>query len=178
MAFFKWNWGAKKADQVKAGLKKFGSSKPDIYNTVRDLRVELKAEANENHSKDIINALQQLDARLDEIQQTFNKNTNEPMNVFQYAFYCREFAEECRSAILSYEPTLMAAPGIWNKFKAYFNALVEYLEFQPFFEVEKSTLGLKEDFRKQFNTTKRDLMPKKSPSDSEDDPCSCFSMKF
>ncbi|MBN9227038.1 MULTISPECIES: hypothetical protein [Legionella] len=178
MAFFKWNWGAKKVDQAKAGLKKFGSSKPDIYNTVRDLRVELKAEANENHSKDIINALQQLDARLDEIQQTFNKNTNQPMNVFEYAFCCREFANDCRSAILSYEPTLIAAPGIWNKCKAYINLLVEYFNYQPFLEVEKSTLGLKEDFRQQFNNTKSDLMPKKSPSDSEDDQCSCFPMKF
>ncbi|KTC78904.1 hypothetical protein Lche_0924 [Legionella cherrii] len=178
MAFFKWNWGEKKAEQVKAGIKKVISSKPDVYKSIVDLRVELKAEAKENHSKDIINALLQLNARLDEIQKAFNANTNQPMNIFEYAFCCREFAEECRTTILSYEPTLMAAPGIWNKLKAYINAIVEYIGFQPLCEPEKSTLGLKEDFRQQFNDTKSDLTPKKSPSDSEDDPCSCFSMKL
>ncbi|MCW8409949.1 hypothetical protein OQJ13_13295 [Legionella sp. PATHC035] len=174
MAFFKWNWGEKKVAQASAGLKKAFSEKPKIYSIIRDLRVELQAEVKETHSQDIINALQQLDARLDEIQQKFNANTSKAMNVFEYARHRREFAEECRSALYSYEPTLMAAPGFANKFKAYLNAFMEeYFGIESCFDVTKSTLGLKADFRQRFNAAKQELMPEESDADE----CSsCFGL--
>ncbi|KTD67065.1 hypothetical protein Lste_3271 [Legionella steelei] len=168
MAFTKFfQWGDKKVDQLKAGANRVFADKPKIYDTIRDLKVELKAEAKNAHSEDIINALRQLDARLDEIQKKFNAKTSQRMNMIQYMICVRDFATECRSALYSYEPTLMAAPGIGNKLKAYFNRfLEEYLGIEPYFDVEKSTLGLTADFRQQFNQAKTELTPQEDPEDS------------
>jgi hypothetical protein len=164
--FFSWG----KVNQIKAEVKNLVSDKPKIYDVIRLLRVELRAEADEVHSEEILNALRQLDARLDEIQRKFNRQIGKGVNVIEYAIYVREFAHDCRSALYSYEPTLMTAPGFVNKFKAYLNMFMErFLEIEAYFQPEKSTLGLKEDFRKQFNTAKDELMPQPDPEE-----CSCI----
>lgn len=160
MALF-WSWGEKKL----AGLKNFINEKPESYDLIDKLRIELNAEAkNKKHSKDIRYALTQLEAKLAEIQEKFNEKI-ESVTDLQYLMYCRNFAADCRSTIISYEPSLMAAPGIWNKLKAYINAIAEYFGDEPCLDVDKSTLGLKEGFRQQLNNTKSQLTPN---SDSED----------
>ncbi|WP_454780511.1 hypothetical protein [Legionella sp. WA2022007384] len=169
--FFGWTWGEKKFDQVTNALKSF--DKPDIYGTIGKLMIEIKQEKGKSkHSHDIREALVQLEAKLDEAREKFDNETNKKMTVLQFGLVCRNFAEECRSALYKYEPTLMAAPGWGNKFKAYFKAfLEEYFGLVTDFEVTKSTLGLEKNFRDPFNKAKTDLMP---PQDDCEDPCSCM----
>ena len=168
---FGWSWGEKKLDQAKNAFKSF--DKPIIYGTIGTLLVEIRSEKNKlKHSQEIREALAQLEARLDEAQEKFDNATEQKMTVLEFMLCCRNFAEECRSALYEYEPTLMAAPGWGNKFKAYLKAfLEEYFGWVTDFEVTKSTLGLEKNFRDPFNKAKTDLMP---TQDDCEDPCSCI----
>ncbi|CAM2963427.1 Uncharacterised protein [Legionella steigerwaltii] len=165
----------KKWDQVTTGADQLVSVRPQTYKSVQDLMIQLKAQIRKKDSlpEDVVDALEQLNTKLNRAKEKFDREFEKGINLIKFAVLTQEFNEESRSAIYKYQPTLMAAPGVWNKIAAYINAFLEKYCGGTLFDVEDSVLGKVKEFRQQFDTTKDDLMPKASPSDSED---SCSNM--
>ncbi|QMT59528.1 hypothetical protein [Legionella sp. PC997] len=150
------------------------TDKPQIYTSVRKLINQLDAEIDANKKKplpsDVFNALRQLRAQLESTMTKFDEDYNNGIRVLNYKYRVKEFANECRSAIYSWEPTLMAHTGVGNKLKAFINAVLEHYFGEPYFTVEKNDLGLKKDMNEAYTTTKQALT-NVAIEDPEDLPC-------
>ncbi|HHF7372541.1 hypothetical protein [Legionella bozemanae] len=173
-----FNFFKKYYDKANTALDEIATNNPRIYNTVRKLidelaNVERLAKNREEPlHPDILNAVQQLKAQLNETKRQFDNDFKEGIPLLQFQRRVRDFANDCRSAIYSYEPTLMAAPGILNKLKAYINAFLEqYFAVESYFNTEKNALGLKTEFSKNYNNRKRELTQEVFRSDGSEDTC-------
>lgn len=153
------------------------TNKPGIYTSVQKLINHLELEAKEgkkNLPKDVLNAVQQLKAQLQSTLDKFDRDLNRGIRLIAYKNRVKEMAEECRSAIYSWEPTLTAHTGAFNKLKAYLNAfLEEYFGIDSYFTIEKNALALNPKMSFAFEQAKSDLTEEVFQS-PEDLPCSCI----
>lgn len=164
-------------DKANTAFDEKATNNPPIYSTVRKLidelaNVERLAKDHEEPlHPDILNAVQQLKAQLNESKRQFDNDFKKGIPLFLFQRRVRDFANECRSAIYRYEPTLIAAPGLLNKVKAYFNAFLEEYFAVSYFNTEKNALGLNTEFSKNYNNRKSELTQEVFQSDGSEDTC-------
>ncbi|HHT0594321.1 TPA: hypothetical protein ACTXXA_002722 [Legionella anisa] len=171
------NFFKKYYDKASTEFDKRATNNPQIYTTVRKLidtlvDVERNAKDDEPLPPDILNAVQQLKARLNESKRKFDADFKQGIPLILFKHRVRDFVNECRSSIYSYEPTLMAAPGFLNKIKAYINAfLAEYFAIESYFNTDKNTLGLRTEFTSDYNNYKDTLTQEVFKEDDSADTC-------
>ncbi|PWY57032.1 hypothetical protein DGG96_01105 [Legionella qingyii] len=160
-----------------ADLGEVVKQRPPIYTSVKKLINQLDYEAKEGKKtlpNDVLNAVQQLKAQLQSTLDKFDSDLEKGIRILAYKNRVKEMAEECRSAIYSWEPTLMAQTGAFNKLKAYINAfLEEYFGIESYFTIEKNELGLKQGMSSNWVNTKGALTEEVIQS-PEDLPCGCI----
>lgn len=142
------------------------TEKPKFYQNVCDLVSEIndvqknKKLALEPETKE---ALEALAASLKAAMAKFDTETHAvhgltgagKMNAGQYNKSFHDFCKTSINAIHQHQPTLMAAPGLWNKLKAYINnVLEEYLDIKDALEIKDSNVALSGLFKSSFNNVK------------------------
>ena len=152
-------------------------NKPELYKIVGKLKIALKYEMENKRvsSREVHQSVKQLYATLRDAMQKFDDNTppTKPCTIIEYHLHLQKFSKECHSAIFAYQPSLMSAPGLWNRIKAYINNFLEqYLGVDPIFDTEKSELCIKSgDFSNKFFAAKNAVKPR---ADDEESLC-CIS---
>lgn len=165
----------KKWEGLKKGVKEFVNEgvselveKPQFYKDVDRLISELDAVVKDKtlqkdqESAPALEAARQLKFTLEQAKNKFDVATKEVhgllgegMNRVAYnnAFY--DFAKTSVTAIHQHQPTLMAAPGIWNQIKAAINNVLEsWFDVKDALETKVSKVGMYGDFKNRFDTVK------------------------
>lgn len=142
------------------------TEKPQFYQYVDELVSEINAvQKNKSLALDTETkyALQALKDSLRTAMHTFDTRTQAVhgltgsgvMSAVQYNKAFHDFCEASVNAIHQHQPTLIAAPGIWNKLKACINNILEEsLGIKDALEVKKSEVATTGDFKSRFDNVK------------------------
>lgn len=154
---------------VKEGVNEFANElveKPQFYQYVELLVSEIKTVQKDKdltREPEVNDALQALKESLKAAIRKFDNETRAvhgltgsgQMSAAKYNKAFHEFCEASVNAIHQHQSTLMAAPGIWNKLKAYINnVLEEYLGIKDALEVKESKVATSGEFKDRFDAVK------------------------
>lgn len=143
--------------------------KPKFYKDVEKLISEIDAVSknsdlkNDEKSKDAIAAAKELQEKLETAKKAFDKATKKVhsltgggMTAIAYNNEFAAFAKASVDAIHEYQPTIMAAPGVWNQIKAFINNVFEeYLQIKDALgKVEDSKVATTGEFKGRFEEVK------------------------
>lgn len=151
--------------------------KPPVYSAVDqlitqiDLLLKDKKLSKTETEKDALAELKALKSDLKDAKIKFDEETKDfyknGISPFVYKQAIEDFSQRCNDAIHDHQPKIMAAPGIWNKLKAYINNFMEkHFDVKNYFEVKGTEVSHSKDFKSKFEQVKEETRENTNESDS------------